>query len=120
MNKEQTLIKNGPAPIYQRNIKHLLNSLTCYWQKCTIPCIRVIFGLAIHKTINWNIHIENKLSTKNKGCILHHASSRPLLEYSCTLWNPFTNVVNIQKLESAQRPIYHSVHHNSFTYCPLG
>jgi hypothetical protein len=30
MNKEQTLIKNGPAPIYQRNIKHLLNSLTCY------------------------------------------------------------------------------------------
>jgi hypothetical protein len=26
MNKEQTLIKNGPAPIYQRNIKHLLNS----------------------------------------------------------------------------------------------
>jgi hypothetical protein len=31
-----------------------------------------------------------------------HNLVRPLLEYACTVWDPFTNV-NIQKLESVQR-----------------
>jgi hypothetical protein len=75
-------------------------------------------GVTIHKTINWNTHIENisKKTNSTRAFIqrnLQHCPQRtkavcyttlvrPLLEYACTVWDPFTNV-NIQKLESVQR-----------------
>ena len=75
-------------------------------------------GVTVHKTINWNTHIENisKKANSTRAFVqrnLQHCPQRtkavcyttlvrPLLEYACTVWDPFTNV-NIQKLESVQR-----------------
>jgi hypothetical protein len=76
-------------------------------------------GVTIHKTINWNTHIENMISKKANStrafiqrnlqhcpqrtkAVCYTTLARPLLEYACTVWDPFTNV-NIQKLESVQR-----------------
>jgi hypothetical protein len=71
--------------------------------------------VTIHKTINWNTHIEN-ITNSTRAFIqrnLQHCPQRtkavcyttlvrPLLEYACIVWGPFINI-NIQKLESVQR-----------------
>jgi len=75
-------------------------------------------AIAIHKTINWNTHIENitkktkstrtfiqrnlQLCPQRTKAVCYTTLVRPLLEYACTVWDPFTNV-NFQELESVQR-----------------
>jgi hypothetical protein len=75
-------------------------------------------GVVIHKTINWNTHIENisRKANSTRAFIQRNLQHYPhrikavcyttlvrlLLEYACTVWDSFTNV-NIQKLESVQR-----------------
>jgi hypothetical protein len=75
-------------------------------------------GVTIHKTINWNTHIENISKKTNSTrafiqrnlqycpqrtkAVCYTTLVRPLLEYACTVWDQFINV-NIQKLESVQR-----------------
>jgi len=75
-------------------------------------------GITIHRCLNWNTHIcniikkanstraflqrnLNECPTKTKAACYEYLV-RPLLEYACTTWDPWTKK-NINQLEAVQR-----------------
>ncbi len=84
-------------------------------------------GVTIHRTLNWNHHINNiskranstraflqrnlrSCPTKTKA-LCYQTLLRPLMEYSCTIWDPSTQE-NINKLEAVQRRTARFVNNN--------
>ena len=75
-------------------------------------------GLNIHKTLNWNLHIDTVTKKSNNArsflqrnisqCprktkeLCYNTLVRPLMEYATVIWDPFTES-NIRKLEMVQR-----------------
>ena len=75
-------------------------------------------GVEISNNLNWSPHIDKvvkkgnrslgfvrrniKTSNSNVKTLAYNALVRPILEYSCQVWDPHTNK-DIQKLESVQR-----------------
>ena len=75
-------------------------------------------GVELTRTMSWNLHIDNTVkkansvmglikrnlydAPKNTKALAYQSIVRPTLEYSATIWDPFTQK-NISKLERVQR-----------------
>ena len=91
-------------------------------------------GVTLHRTLNWNEHIQNITNKANRTRaflqrnmqaapqrtkeICYQALVRPILEYSSSVWDPWTST-NIDKIEAVQRRSARMVMNNFNRYASV-